>query len=89
MITKEITDLLAPTHDRTSCDDSDINNGYIYSENGIIKNYPRCLRCYLLNTIGFEIDSRLKLHTSLMPSEEYSKALDDAKKPLDKYRQLS
>jgi hypothetical protein len=42
VMTQEVIDVLAPEHDRTSCSDSSINNGFVGGGN------PRCTRCALL-----------------------------------------
>ena len=44
---RELIDIIAPKHGRTSCSDADLSNGfYTQDESG---NY-RCLRCALLQT---------------------------------------
>lgn len=43
MNAKELIDMIAPEHGRTSCSDTDLNNG-LYSNT----HFTRCLRCTLL-----------------------------------------
>jgi hypothetical protein len=58
-VTKELVDLLVPGHDRTSCNDDNLNNSYggwtgKYDENTgekVVK-IPRCARCYFLDNLG-------------------------------------
>lgn len=46
---REFLDLIAPNHDRTSCSDKDVCNGY-YTRNGETW-HGRCRRCMLLETL--------------------------------------
>jgi hypothetical protein len=46
MDAKELVDIICPKHDRASCDDNHLDNGF-YSNEG----YTRCLRCTLLEII--------------------------------------
>lgn len=63
METKELVDLLYPEHDRTSCSDEDISNGFSwkYDEWSVKtdelsdKYLPRCRRCALLEIIYDEV----------------------------------
>ena len=43
----ELVNIIRPEHDRTSCDDKNLNNGF-YSNSG----FTRCARCTLLQIIG-------------------------------------
>jgi hypothetical protein len=67
MTSKELIDLIAPQHDRTSCNDNELGNGF-YSNSG----NTRCGRCSLLQIlkegrlpfshtgrINFDIDDKL------------------------------
>lgn len=63
ILTREIIDILAPTHGRTSCSDTDPNNGYYNVKEtkiqGIVVErnfdpYPRCHRCFLLEHEGYD-----------------------------------
>lgn len=63
MEAKELVDLLYPEHDRTSCSDEDISNGFNWqldewndkSEKLDSRWLPRCKRCALLDIISVEI----------------------------------
>ena len=50
---KDLLDFIYPEHDRTSCDDKNLNNGfYSRNENG----FGRCTRCMFLEILsGVEI----------------------------------
>jgi len=65
ILTRDIINILAPTHGRTSCSDSNLSNGgYKLKEEklqGIIisRHYewaPRCSRCFLLDHEGCDTD---------------------------------
>lgn len=45
MDARTLIDLIAPTHDRTSCNDTQLGNGF-YSHTA--DGHPRCSRCALL-----------------------------------------
>jgi hypothetical protein len=47
MTARELVDLLCPKHDRTSCSDDNINNGFDAGSHGL----PRCSRCALLEIV--------------------------------------
>jgi len=64
IITKEVIDILAPKHGRTSCSDENLSNAYggwtgKYDVDTGRKKiiYPRCNRCYLIDNIGMEMDN--------------------------------
>jgi hypothetical protein len=72
METNELIDILYPEHDRTSCSDDDILNGFSWEldewntiTDKLDKRYlPRCRRCALLEIISDEvvfIDDNLKI----------------------------
>jgi hypothetical protein len=44
----ELLELLAPEHGRTSCTDTDLNNGFDSATKSTGRIAPRCLRCALL-----------------------------------------
>ena len=46
MTPKKLIDIIAPKHDRTSCDDKHLNNGF-YSNT----KFTRCARCTLLQIL--------------------------------------
>jgi len=46
MTAKELINMIQPKHGRTSCSDSDLNNGFNSS-----KSHTRCMRCTLLEII--------------------------------------
>lgn len=56
LITRELVDLIAPEHGRTSCSDEDPSNWY---QNG--QGYVRCIRCSLLKHLDEPI-SALPVH---------------------------
>jgi hypothetical protein len=65
ILTRDIIDIICPNHGRTSCNDSDPNNGYYEIKEtkfrGIVieKNFktaPRCHRCFLLDAEGYDTD---------------------------------
>lgn len=63
IITREWADQFCPKHDRTSCSDNNISNanggwtGYYDRKTGKKEiRHPRCVRCYLLDNIGMNID---------------------------------
>lgn len=47
VMTKELIDTLRPKHDRTSCADKNISNGFWSNED----DNPRCTRCALLDML--------------------------------------
>lgn len=49
ILTKELVDLIAPTHQRSSCSDEDPNN---YKLN--FNNHWRCVRCDMLYRLELE-----------------------------------
>ena len=63
MEAKELVDLLYPEHDRISCSDEDISNGFMWklddwndrSEELDRAYSPRCRRCALLEIISGEV----------------------------------
>lgn len=63
MKAKELVDLLYPEHDRTSCSDGDVDNGFsfvmdnwrIITEKLDRSYHPRCRRCALLEIISGEV----------------------------------
>lgn len=62
-ITEEFINAIAPVHGRTSCNDENICNGYggwtgKYDPNTGKKviEYPRCIRCYLITHLGYQMD---------------------------------
>jgi hypothetical protein len=64
VITREVVDILASRHGRTSCNDNNLANasggwtGYYERETGKKEiTYPRCNRCYLLDNIGMDTNS--------------------------------
>jgi hypothetical protein len=70
LITREWVDTVCPEHDRTSCSDDNVANGFysIVEEKlkGVIIRrkfdpFPRCYRCFLLNHVGGEIDPRVEV----------------------------
>jgi hypothetical protein len=50
MEAKELIDIIYPNHDRTSCSDDNIYNGFYFDDYGTISTeyYHRCKRCALL-----------------------------------------
>lgn len=51
MEAKEFIDIICPEHDRTSCSDDNISNGFYFEEDGETigtQYYHRCTRCALL-----------------------------------------
>ena len=51
MNAKELIDILCPEHDRTSCSDDNVSNGFYREEDSTTiesKYFPRCGRCALL-----------------------------------------
>ena len=50
MNTKEFIDIICPNHDRTSCSDDNIANGFYANDDMTISSVrrPRCARCALL-----------------------------------------
>jgi len=51
MKTKEFINFICPEHNRTSCSDDNITNGFYLEEDGETisqKYYYRCVRCALL-----------------------------------------
>jgi len=75
VLTRELVDILFPTHGRTSCSDNDPNNGYVNYENGS----ARCHRCMALLNIGeplatFKIES--SICTPPNPEQVRKRALD-------------
>ena len=46
LMAKEFVDIICPTHDRSSCSDEDLQNGF-YSND----HFTRCARCTLLSVI--------------------------------------
>lgn len=46
---REVIDVIAPDHGRTSCDDENLDNGVGSIRNG--RNAPRCTRCLLLELL--------------------------------------
>lgn len=73
-LTREIVDVVAGEHGRTSCSDKDLANSFggwsgKYSpETGAkVIMYPRCNRCYLLANLGCDTnDLEFKMETSLV-----------------------
>lgn len=62
-LTREIIDSIVPEHGRTSCDDSNLANffggwtGKYNPDTGKkVIVFPRCVRCYLLDHIGKDMD---------------------------------
>lgn len=63
ILTQEAIDIISPHHQRTSCNDDNLNNAYGgwkksygYDSKTGKKNisYPGCIRCYLMHNIGYE-----------------------------------
>lgn len=62
VITRELVDVLWPEHGRTSCSDTNTENGYPHYENGA----PRCCRCMGLESINepleiFKIEATIRI----------------------------
>lgn len=71
ILTREIIDLLWPEHDRTSCDDADLQNSYVPDAAG---GQPRCNRCYALNNRDFKIQGfKIVAHIEQEPDLELLK----------------
>ena len=58
MTTVEFLNIIQPEHDRTSCSDKDIQNGFYIEDDGTVnKKYPpRCRRCAYLEVITREVN---------------------------------
>jgi hypothetical protein len=74
LVTRELIDNIAPTHERTSCSDTDLSNAF-YSKNDYAwEHYPRCHRCFLLDHVdgslpkGIVVAVRLELE--IIPPKE-------------------
>lgn len=54
----EFLNIILPTHDKTSCHDDNLNNGFwsIYGYNDLGKWYGRCRRCMALQIIKNDDD---------------------------------
>lgn len=46
-LTLELINQTCPDHDRSSCNDNDLSNGFIKENH----TYPQCHRCYLLRVL--------------------------------------
>lgn len=74
ILTREVVDVLASEHDRTSCTDEDLANSfgkwsgeYNPKTGEKVIWYPRCTRCYLLDNLGRDTsDLDFKLEVSLV-----------------------
>jgi len=63
MKAKELIDLIYPEHDRTSCSDEDVSNGFMWemdewndrADELSTQYIPRCKRCALLEIISGEV----------------------------------
>lgn len=51
MTALELVNIIAPEHDRTSCDDNHINNGWASYTPSTGRTSPRCVRCALLEIV--------------------------------------
>lgn len=69
-LTREVIDVVCPTHGRTSCSDANTCNADI-RESTNSGRYVRCTRCYLLaNLEAFDLDMRLTVTVEFEPSLE-------------------
>jgi len=50
MTAKELVDVIAPEHDRTSCSDDNLSNGLYFDIDDVLSS--RCSRCVLLEIAG-------------------------------------
>jgi len=48
----ELVNLLAPEHDRTSCSDENLANGFDSATKCTGRTAPRCIRCALLELLN-------------------------------------
>ena len=79
-ITKEWVDQITPEHDRISCSDENMSNGYgsilpsFDIHTGLHEvRYPRCNRCYLLDNIGCDtddLDFKIRVDVILKPKTD-------------------
>ena len=66
---KDFIDFIYPDHDRTSCSDDNISNGFYLEEDGETINkkyYHRCVRCALLE-IGNGTIKRTDANNKIIP----------------------
>lgn len=74
MTARELIDIISPNHDRTSCNDKDLNNGF-YSND----SFTRCMRCTLLEIIekGYLPKSHFLMSTFAIDDKKAKEELEN------------
>lgn len=83
-ITRDVINLLAPEHAKTSCNDDTKVNDFRH-DNG----YAECIRCYLLDNEGLTIDE-LDINLTVNQSPKYVERVIKQRSPvgMDKWEDI-
>ena len=65
VLTRQLVDALRPEHDRTSCSDTNLSNGWDTMDERSGRTMPRCVRCALLETAEHSYDPVAPIYVTL------------------------